>query len=157
MTIIPSGSAQSRIMSVPKSVTSTGLADWQIRRVLALIEVKLEAPLRTMQLAASAQLSVAHFCRAFKRSLGQPPHAYIVRRRIERAKRLMLADEPASLAQIALDCGLSYQAHLSRIFRKFMGEPPGAWRRKYRSGVPSGIWTKPLSTRGEPSWTVSGH
>jgi AraC-like DNA-binding protein len=60
-----------------------------------------------------------------------------VQRSIEKAQRLMLlTDDP--LAQIALDCGLADQAHLSRWFRRLIGVSPAAWR-KQRLGAHSGL------------------
>jgi transcriptional regulator GlxA family with amidase domain len=47
---------------------------------------------------------------------------------MERAQGLMLTTN-ASLGQIAADCGLADQAHFNKLFRKFAGESPGAWRR----------------------------
>jgi AraC family transcriptional regulator len=52
----------------------------------------------------------------------------VIRRRVERAQGLMLATD-ASLSDIALDCGLADQSHLTRLFRRIVGESPRAWRR----------------------------
>ena len=106
---------------------------WQADRVLAHIEAHIEMPLRATELAALVRLSNSYFFRAFKVSFGQPPHAYILCRRVERAKLLMLLAQPMPLAEVALYCGLSDQAHLSRVFRKQVGESPSTWRRKHRA------------------------
>jgi|ERR1700730_9291356 AraC family transcriptional regulator len=105
-----------------------GLAPWQIHRLTAHILANLDTTLRTRDLAALVRLSPFHFCRAFRDSLGDSPHGYVMRRRMERAQGLMLSTG-ASLAQIAADCGLADQAHFSKLFRRFAGESPGAWRR----------------------------
>jgi AraC family transcriptional regulator len=105
-----------------------GLAAWQIRRLTAHIVANLDTTLRTRDLAALVRLSPFHFCRAFRDSLGDSPHSYVMRRRVERAQGLMLSTD-ASLAQIAADCGLADQAHFNKLFRRFAGESPGAWRR----------------------------
>jgi AraC family transcriptional regulator len=96
------------------------------------IEANLETALQVTELAAIAQLSVSHFSRAFRISFGQPPHSYVMAQRIEKAKRLILSDERITLAEVALSCGLSDQAHLCRMFRKLVGVTPAAWRRTYR-------------------------
>ena len=104
------------------------LAPWQVGRVLTHIEIHLGAPITTAELAALVRLSPFHFSRAFRRSLNDSPHAYIARRRVERAQGLMLTTT-TPLAQIAVSCGLADQAHFTRLFRRFAGESPGAWRR----------------------------
>ncbi|NID05591.1 helix-turn-helix transcriptional regulator [Luteibacter jiangsuensis] len=105
-----------------------GLAPWQARRVAAHVDENLGYSITIDQLAAIAGLSSSYFCRAFKDSFGDPPHAYIMRRRVERAQTLMLQTrEP--LSQIALACGLSDQAHLCNLFRRLVGQSPSQWRR----------------------------
>jgi len=105
-----------------------GLAPWQVRRVLAHIEANLSTPLRNKDLAAIARLSTFHFNVAFRNSVGDSPHGYLIRRRVERAQGLMLSTQ-RSLSDIAAECGLADQSHLTRLFRKIVGESPAAWRR----------------------------
>jgi AraC family transcriptional regulator len=105
-----------------------GLAPWQVRRVLAHIEANLGAPIRNKDLAALARLSTFHFNVAFRNSVGDSPHGYLIRRRVELAQGLMLSTEK-SLSDIAAECGMADQAHLTRLFRKIVGDSPGAWRR----------------------------
>jgi AraC-like DNA-binding protein len=112
----------------PPKLIRGGLAPWQIRRVTTHIETNLDAAITTKDLAVLARLSSFHFCRAFRDSFGESPHGYVTRRRIERAQGLMLTTN-ASLGQIAADCGFTDQAHLSNLFRRFVGESPGVWRR----------------------------
>jgi len=119
-----------------------GLSPWQNRKVTAYIEAHMDRPIRNEELATIVQLTACHFGRAFRNSLGESPHEYIIRRRVERAQGLMLSTD-ASLSQIALDCGLADQAHLSRLFRRIVGESPRTWRRarveyaRYQSPSPS--------------------
>jgi AraC family transcriptional regulator len=105
-----------------------GLAPWQVRRVLAHIEANLSTSIRNKDLAAIARLSTFHFAFAFRNSVGESPHEHILRRRVERAQGLMLSTDK-SLCDIAAECGLADQAHLTRLFRKIVGESPAAWRR----------------------------
>jgi AraC family transcriptional regulator len=111
-----------------------GLAPWQIRKVTSHIEANLDRSIKNEELAALVRLNPSHFGRAFRNSLGEPPHEYVIRRRVERAQGLMLSTD-ASLSEIALDCGLADQSHLTRLFRRFAGESPRAWRRA-RIGAP---------------------
>jgi AraC family transcriptional regulator len=112
----------------PAAPTRQGLAPWQVRRVLAHIEANLGTPLRNKDLAAVARLSVFHFNVAFRNSVGDSPHEYLIRRRVERAQGLMLSTN-RSLSDIAIECGLADQSHLTRLFRRIVGESPAAWRR----------------------------
>lgn len=105
-----------------------GLAPWQIRKVTSHIEAHLDRPIRNDDLAALVRLNPSHFGRAFRNSFGEPPHEYVIRRRVERAQGLMLSTD-ASLSAIAMDCGLADQSHLTRLFRRIAGESPRAWRR----------------------------
>jgi AraC family transcriptional regulator len=113
---------------LPNSQIRGGLAPWQIRKLTTYIDTNLDRTITTRCLAEVARLSSFHFCRAFRDSFGHSPHAYVIRRRMERAQGLMLTTN-ASLGQIAADCGLADQAHFNKLFRKFAGASPGAWRR----------------------------
>jgi AraC-like DNA-binding protein len=105
-----------------------GLAPWQVRRVATYLDQNLADSIRCEDLAKVTRLSVSHFMRAFRESFGTPPHAYLMRRRMERAQDLMLSTD-TTIGQIALDCGFADQSHLTRFFHKIVGESPAAWRR----------------------------
>ena len=111
-----------------ESAPAGGLAPWQMKRVDAYIEENIAGSLTLDDLAACAKLSASYFGRAFKASFGETPHAYILRKRMELARRLM-RETSAPLATIALECGMADQSHFSRIFRRFTGMSPYAWRR----------------------------
>jgi transcriptional regulator GlxA family with amidase domain len=123
-----SGVAAPLTSGAPPKPIRGGLAPWQVRRVTTHIEMNLEAAITTKDLAALARLSLFHFCRAFRDSFGESPHGYVTRRRVERAQGLMLTTN-VSLGRIATDCGFTDQAHLSKLFRRILGESPGVWRR----------------------------
>lgn len=107
------------------------LLAWQMRRVESYIDEHIEQQILVADLSGLIDLSEAHFSRAFRLAYGEPPHAYVVRRRVELAAQLMLAGgEP--LSEIALRCGFHDQAHLSKQFRQVIGETPAAWRRLRR-------------------------
>jgi AraC-like DNA-binding protein len=108
--------------------TRGGLAAWQIARVRAYIDSNLHRTIQIRDLSAVARRSPAHFSRKFKLAVGDSPHAYVVRRRLERACHLMMTGaEP--LSEIALSVGFSDQAHLCRLFRQAFGQSPANWRR----------------------------
>jgi AraC-like DNA-binding protein len=106
-----------------------GLAGWQIARVRSFIDSNLHRAIHASDLSAVAQLSTAHFSRSFKQAFGEPPHAYVTRRRLEEACHLMLTSS-ASLSEIALSVGFSDQSHLCKHFRQALGQSPSNWRRE---------------------------
>jgi AraC family transcriptional regulator len=108
-----------------------GLAAWQVRVTRDFIEEHVAEQISLAELARLTRLSPIHFCRAFKRSVGLPPHQYQLRRRIERAKAL-LADPSHSVTSIALECGFSLPGGFATAFRRATGMTPSAFRRVLR-------------------------
>jgi AraC family transcriptional regulator len=106
------------------------LAGWQIAHVRAFIEKNLHSNIGTRDLSAVAQRSPSHFSRSFKQAFGEPPHAYVMKRRLERACHLMVTTSE-SLSEIALSAGFSDQAHLCKLFRRAFCQSPSIWRRHH--------------------------
>ena len=100
----------------------------QIIRMLKIMDANIANPVRIKDIAAAAGLSRSAFSRAFLRSVGESPRGYLRRQRMALAQHLMLSTRK-SLAEIALDCGLSDQSHLTKSFRRVVGITPSAWRR----------------------------
>jgi AraC family transcriptional regulator len=114
-----------------KAADLGALAPWQAKKAVAHIDSHLDSPIRIGELAALARLSTSYFSRAFKATFGRSPQQFILDRRIAHAQHVMLSsDEP--LCGVALACGFSDQAHMSRIFRRLVGNSPNAWRRARR-------------------------
>ena len=107
------------------------LPTWQARKVRDYIDSHITGPVLVADLCALVQRSEAHFSRSFKRTFGESPHAFLVRRRVELAAQSMLATD-APLSDIALRCGFTDQAHLCKHFRQAAGHTPAAWRRAHR-------------------------
>jgi AraC family transcriptional regulator len=108
-----------------------GLAPAVRRRVLELMEARADSHLTLDALAREAGLSLAHFARAFKESLGRAPHQYLMTLRLERARRLLEAADVA-LSDVAARTGFADQAHLTRLFKRQFGVTPGALVRSHR-------------------------
>src|SRR5579863_4985261 len=114
------------------------LAQWQARRVIAYIESNIGLNICVGDLAGVVRLSKSHFSRAFRASCGLPPSAYVTALRVRYAQVIMLnTREP--LSRVAVDCGMSDQAHSCRVFRKVVGTTPSAWRRQFQA-EPLGRW-----------------
>ena len=105
------------------------LAGWQVKRVNRFIDENLTKPILLKDMSAVAQRSTAYFCRAFKRTFGRSPHAYLIDRRVKLAGDLMLESD-APLSEIAQAAGFADQSHFCRHFRQVTGETPAAWRRE---------------------------
>jgi AraC family transcriptional regulator len=109
-----------------------GLCAWQARKVRAYIDSHITGPVLVADLCALVRLSEAHFSRAFSRTFGKSPHAFVIRRRVELAAQYMLQTE-APMSDIALRCGFTDQPHLCKQFRQATGHTPAAWRRAHSS------------------------
>jgi AraC family transcriptional regulator len=104
------------------------LLAWQAHKVLHYIDAHLASWISVADLGKLIQWSEAHFSRSFRRTFGESPHAFVLRRRLELAIRLML-ETPSPLSDIALRCGFTDQAHFCKKFREAIGQTPAAWRR----------------------------
>jgi AraC family transcriptional regulator len=105
-----------------------GLAPWQLKRAKEILNAKLDGRVPLKEVAQECNLSVSHFSRAFRRTMGAAPHNWLLTRRIEVAKE-KLRDGRLSLLDVALACGFADQSHLTRVFTRMVGMSPGAWRR----------------------------
>jgi AraC family transcriptional regulator len=108
-----------------------GLAPWQMRRVVEVVEENPGANHTITMLAQECNLSSSYFARAFKETAGLAPHQWLTRKRIEHACR-MLAQTSMELSEIALACGFVDQSHFSRVFTRQEKRSPGKWRRLAR-------------------------
>lgn len=107
------------------------LLTWQARKVRDYVDSHITDSLAVADLCALIQRSEAHFSRSFRRTFGESPHAFVIRRRLQLAEQYMLRTD-APLSDIALRCGFTDQAHLCRHFRRVTGHTPAAWRRARR-------------------------
>lgn len=98
-----------------------------VERARALIHAAPDAPLDLRRLADEAGLSRFHFIRAFRQAYGQTPHQYLLTRRIERAKRLLAANE-ASVTEACFATGFRSLGSFSSTFSRRVGLSPIAYR-----------------------------
>lgn len=110
------------------------LAAWQARRIEGFVDENFSHPIRVDEVASLIALSPGHFSRAFRATFGMTFTHHVIQRRIAKAKELLLNTD-ATIIDIAFDCGLSDQSHLTRLFKRAVGLPPNAWRRAARCPV----------------------
>lgn len=122
------------VAAEPASPRAKGarLTGWRVRRLAEFVEANIERTIQVGELARVIRISTSQLTRSFNVTFGLTPSGFIMRQRLERARRMMLTSDDG-LAQIAYACGLCDQAHLTRAFRKHYGCPPAAWRRERRA------------------------
>lgn len=114
---------------VPGFVTSHLYTEQpSVLRAKELIANHLAEGLSVARIAEECALSRSHFSRAFKKSTGMAPHAWLLQMRIEKAKEMLVSGQHC-LSHIALECGFADQAHFTRVFSRWVGTTPSAWCR----------------------------
>lgn len=104
------------------------LAPWQEMLAKEMMSERLASQVALDEVAERCRLSLCHFVRAFRNSVGVAPYHWFLSERIARSK-ILLAASPMPLAQIALECGFGDQSHFTNTFVRHVGETPGRWRR----------------------------
>jgi AraC family transcriptional regulator len=111
------------IERVPVSRGRCTLSAARLRRVQTFVEANLDQPLDLFALASVAALSPSHFAHAFRATTGVPPHRWVMSRRVERARE-MLVSTRLPIVEIALACGFASQSHMNDVFRRHMMPTP---------------------------------
>jgi len=96
-------------------------------RVVDYVDAAMEGDLTLDAMAEVAGMNPFYFARAFRNRFGETPHRFVLRRRIERAKRLLTETE-TPLVEIALCCGFASQSHFASVFHRHVGVTPGRYR-----------------------------
>jgi AraC-like DNA-binding protein len=109
-------------------VTPEKLADLaRLRRARDLMDREYASPLDVAALARTALMSTAHFSRQFRDAYGETPYAYLMTRRIERAKALLRRGD-LSVTDVCLAVGCTSLGSFSARFTQLVGETPTAYR-----------------------------
>lgn len=122
-------------MRAPIRHSKERLTPWQMHRSKELMSAKISTSLSLPELATECGISVSHFARAFKATVGVSPYRWLLRRRMEIAK-LLLSSTQMTTADIALECGFSHRVAFSNAFRRIVGTRPGEWRRMHETHSP---------------------
>ncbi len=105
-----------------------------LRRARDLMDRAYASPLDVAALARAALMSPAHFSRQFRAAYGETPYAYLMTRRIERAKALLRGGE-LSVTEVCLAVGCSSLGSFSARFTEVVGETPTAYRARDHSAL----------------------
>lgn len=105
-----------------------------VRRAMEYLRERIADSITLDDLAAYAGLDKFHLCRAFRAQIGLPPHAYLTRLRISRAKVLLAGGTRAS--EVAPLVGFYDQSQLTRHFRRIVGTTPGRFAARTSPALP---------------------
>jgi AraC-like DNA-binding protein len=108
-----------------------GLRDRFVGRALALLHERPAAPWTIEELGRQVGLSRSALHERFVQFIGQPPMHYLTQWRLQLAAGLLRSTH-ATVANVAQDVGYDSEAAFARAFKRFVGHPPAAWRRRYR-------------------------
>jgi AraC family transcriptional regulator len=106
------------------------LSPVQLRRVTDQIHADIEREMTVAELAQTAGLSQAYFSEAFRRSTGYPPHQFVLRIRIERAKQLLRTTDQR-IIDVAVACGFRSSQQLAKVFQRLLKTSPTVYRREF--------------------------
>src|SRR6187431_1422531 len=124
----------------------------RLRRVRDRIDREYAQPLDVEALARGAHMSAGHLSREFRRAYGEPPYAYLMTRRIERAMSLLRRGD-LSVTEVCFAVGCSSLGTFSSRFAELVGVPPSVYRRQAAgatAGMPSCVAkqvTRPIRNR----------
>lgn len=103
------------------------LSTVQRKHLLDFLDANMHRRLALKELSATLNMSACTFSRYFRRTFGVPPYAFVIMRRLERARQ-MLRSTRTPTKEIAAICGFSDQAHLTRLFSRAYGRTPSTCR-----------------------------
>jgi AraC family transcriptional regulator len=116
-------------LSTPPQKAAGGLPARRLNLVLEYIDANVQQPVALHDLAELAGVSTRHFERAFRQAMGVAPHRYVLRKRVDAARHLLLHQPAIPIEEIAVRAGFSSGTHLATAFRRQTGYSPRAFRR----------------------------
>ena len=131
-----------------------GLSPAHLRKVTEWVRSHMEEELTLRRMAQLVGLSISHFSKMFRKSIGETPHQFVLRQRIEHAREMLRTAEghlagEARVLDIAISCGFKTQQHFARVFRGLCGISPTEYRQEQqeseRSDLVAGVHTHPLA------------
>ncbi|MBN9221255.1 MAG: helix-turn-helix transcriptional regulator [Mesorhizobium sp.] len=121
-----------RAGTLAKRPDQIALSPHRMRRLMEFVGENLHKKIGLLEMAEVAKLSVRHFARAFRQETGDTPHRWLMARRVDRAKA-MLIDTDEDCQAIADMCGFASQSHLTIVLKSATGKTPKKWREFHKS------------------------
>lgn len=112
---------------LPAASATSSLAGSRLQKILAYMAERMAEDIPVVELADACAMSESHFSREFHKSVGMPPHKYLMKLRIERARELLMESE-ARVIDVALELGFTSASHFARAFARRYGVTPAAFR-----------------------------
>ena len=116
---------------LPSASATGSLAGSRLQKILAYMAERLAEEISVVELADACAMSASHFSREFRKSVGMPPHQYLMKLRIEQARERLL-DSDARIIDVALELGFTNASHFARAFARRYGVAPAAFRQLAR-------------------------
>lgn len=116
---------------LPAASATSSLAGSRLQKILAYMTERLAEEISVVELADACSMSESHFSREFHKSVGVPPHQYLMKLRLEQARELLLGSE-AKVIDVALELGFASASHFARAFARRYGVAPAAFRQLAR-------------------------
>jgi transcriptional regulator GlxA family with amidase domain len=114
----------------PETATTSQTRQWALGQ--------LHRPITLAELARHARMSVRTFSRRFRAEVGMTPGQWLVRQRIEHARRLLeTTDLPVD--RVAAEAGFGTTASLRQHLTGTIGTSPTAYRQTFRTGAPTAV------------------
>lgn len=120
-----------RLMRVEEATPSgPGLRGREVQLIREYVSDRLASPIEIADLARVVHRSRFHFARLFRASTGLPPHEFVIRARIDRARDLLRGSRgDRTVAEVAREVGFCSAGHLARHFVRVVGVTPSVWAR----------------------------
>ncbi|WP_285656131.1 helix-turn-helix domain-containing protein [Allomuricauda sp. NBRC 101325] len=111
-----------------------GLSPFQVQRIQRYVLEHIDRPVQISELAMVADLSIHHFIRVFKKTTGETPHQFVMRLKLEEAKKLLLSTDE-SVIQVGMGVGCENPSHFSQLFKSNFGIPPLKFRKAFQASL----------------------
>ncbi len=112
---------------LPAASATSSLAGSRLQKILAYMAERIGEEIPVVELADACAMSPSHFSREFHKSVGIPPHQYLMKLRLDRAREALIESD-ARIIDVAVELGFTSPSHFARAFARRFGMAPAAFR-----------------------------